>query len=311
MLLNLFEVVGMIFFLMMIGFILAKTNIVEERDSRSFSNLIIMVTAPALVFNSVLSSFDREMIISSYPIPFFALGMVVVMSGLAALVARYLYFENKDRRNIFIVTVGFCNNVFIGLPVVTSLYGSQTIGPIFLFDLGINLAVWTIGISIINGFDSQKLTSFVTNIFKPPMIALLLAIGLGMMEIYPGGFIMDLTEMVGNITIPLAVLSIGITVGKMEFDLKMLDSSMLVIIIMRLFISPLIMTLGVMFFGVPELTQKVVIIVSAMPAMVLIAILSRRYDKEYNYAAMAVFVTTVISLVTIPIVVYIIELIIG
>ena len=308
MVVNLIEVVGIIFAFMVAGFIFARRGTVRERDVQVFAEILFSLAIPALIFHSVLSSFERSILIESYPLPFFAMGMALGMMALAYGISVLIGFKNSAKRDLFVVSVAFSNTIFIGLPVITSLYGEATVAPIFLFELGHSLILWSIGITLLNNLPQMRLRQNIRHILNPPMITLVVALTLGWFGWSPGSFIMGLAEMLGQITTPLAIMVIGMTVGMMKLNRADFDPTIYLIAFLRLLVSPLLMGLLVVALGVPLMVQQVVTMEAAMPTMVTVALVARKYGKEYHYASMAIFMTTVLSLITIPLVAYLLEL---
>lgn len=309
-LLESFKVMGILFAIIAIGFLSTRLEILKEEDTRVTSNIIMYISSPALIFNSVLLSFDKEFILRSASVPLFAIVMNLALIAISFFIVKILKLQNKIDIYTFSLSVAFSNTVFIGLPVILGLYGERVTGVVFLFDMGATLMFWILGVYFLNrNREGTNIKLLVSSIINPPLIAFLLAMLLGFTELNTPDVIMELTNMVGQITVPLSLLSIGITIGSINLSREFFDPSIILAVIMRLLISPILMMFTVRGLKVLPLIKKVLVMESAMPSVVMLTVLARRYDHGYEYSSIVVFITTLLSILTLPLIAYLIEIV--
>lgn len=295
-----------------IGFFSAKAGLFKKSDTKAFSNLIFYITSPALILSSVTEHFTREMVLSSLAVPVFAVIMTILSLIAAYAAQKIIKLDNPSKKDIFYLAVSFCNTVFIGLPIVTSVYGESAAGFVFFYDLGSGIVFWTLGIELAcRGRDSGKngLGRFLKNLINPSSLALALAVFLVMLKVPLPDVISSTAKTLGSITVPLSMLFIGMSVGHSRISAGMLDPLVFWAAFIRLIISPMLTGAAAYFAPVPTILKKVVTVEAAMPVMMFTAILADRYKKNSEFASRAVLVTTFISMVTIPAIVYVLELI--
>lgn len=309
--LSLIEKVVVILFLMGIGYILNRKGIVKEKDTKVLSDIIVTVFVPALVFHSMLETYTKEMLFNSYTIILFSILMSFISFLIALIAIRSFKDIKKDKRDIFILSCILSNTVFIGLPVVVSLYGDQASGLVFIFDIGAFMILWSFGIYLVNKQAGVNIKEMFKQLINMPFIIFIITGLLIILEIKPPHIIMEVADMLGRGTIPLSMLLIGMNVAVLEFDYKKIDYNIMIIVLIRLILVPVIMILIMLPFDISLLFKKVIIIESALPTMLTTAILARKYNKEYQYATTAVFLTTTLCIMTLPLIAYLTEIVLG
>ncbi|WP_422446891.1 AEC family transporter [Thermoanaerobacterium sp. DL9XJH110] len=324
---GLLESIATIIILTGIGFLAAKLGIIKQNDTKALSNLIFYITSPALILSNVTGYFTRDTVLSSLAVPQFAVLMTLLSLIAAYAVGKIIKIEDQTQIDVFYLTVSFCNTVFIGLPIVTSIYGESAAGFVFFYDLGSGMVLWTLGMKLAckgcctgeyeksqEAGNSLKgclftLGRFLKNLINPPLVALTVAVFMVMLEIPLPGIISRTAKTVGDITIPLSMLFIGMAVGHSRISGEIFDTLVMWAAFIRLIISPLLVGGVVYFVPVPLILKKVITIEAAMPVMMFTAILADKYNKHSEFAAKTVLITTFLSMVTIPAVVYLLELI--
>lgn len=320
---KLFETIVTIFVLMGVGIFSVRRGILCQKDTQTFTNFIFNITSPALILISITGYFTKDNVLSSAVIPAFAILMTLISLGIAYCMGKILKIRDKSRQDIFSLTVSFCNTVYIGLPIIMSVYGERAAGYVFFYDLGSSLVLWTIGVELagrdngvrtlaveLAGRDVSAKKNFnkaLKNLANPPLIALTIAITLVMTGVKIPSIISAPLKMLGDITIPLSMLFIGMSVADIHISSEIFEPMTVLAILIRLIISPLIIGILVYFTGIPIILKKVITIEAGMPIMMFTAILAKKYEKHPEFAAKVVMLTTMLSMITIPIIVLILE----
>jgi hypothetical protein len=204
-------------------------------------------------------------------------------------------------RSMFFVS----NSIFIGLPVNMALFGTKSIPDVLLYYIANTSFFWTLGayeISRDGQGDTARIFSFDTlkRIISPPLIGFVLASALVLLNVHVPKFLLDTCRYFGNLTTPLAMIFIGITIYFVNFKELEFGKDVLAILLGRFFVCPVIMLL-LCRGSVPTLMKNVFVIQAAMPVMTNTAIVSRNYNADYKYATVNTVVTTIASLAAIPI----------
>lgn len=288
-----------------LGFYLTRKGMFDEGVSKLFTRLVVDVSLPALMISNLLTVFDREKLYSAgngIIIPFASM----LICYITAIAVSKLIKVKPDRKGVFQAMFFASNTIFMGMPINLALFGEQST-PYVLFYYAANTTLfWTIGIYSISkdkkGCEDKIFSmNTVKRIFSPPLLGFLVGILLVIMGIKLPTFIMDSCKYIGSLTTPLSLLFIGITFSTINIKDIKFDKDMVALILGRFVFSPLVVYALALVIPIPSLMTKVFIIQAAMPAITQSAIAAKAYDVDYRYATVMVTVSTVLSVLFIPV----------
>lgn len=292
-----------------LGFGLAKTRWFEEGASRLISRLVVQVALPAYMISNLMGGYDRAKLFSmlpGLPVPF----AVMLFSYVVAVGLEALLRVKKDRRGTFRVLFALSNAVFIGLPVNILLFGDESLPFALLYYIANTTIFWTIGVygiamdgAIRNSTPKPSLLSLagLKRIFSPPLIGFLTAVILILLGVHLPKSIMDSCKYIGNMTTPLSMLFIGIVIARVEWKKLKFEKDYIAILVGRFLATPILMLFLLRALDLPLLMKQVFLMEAAMPSMTQTPILAEAYKSDTEYAAIGTSLTTVVSIVTIPI----------
>lgn len=306
--LNALQSVFSVILMIALGFILAKRKWFEENSGALLSRLVVSVALPAYMISNLMGSYDRAKLISmlpGLPIPFVAMiGSYMIATGLAIVLK-----VPRGRRGTFASMFSLANAIFIGLPVNLLLFGDAALPFALLYYIANTCCFWTIAIygiasdgCIRSGRPKPTLISVsgLRRILSPPLVGFLAAVAMIMAGISLPKSIMDLCKYLGNMTTPLSMLFIGIVISRVEWKKLKIEKDIMFVLAGRYLVTPLLIYLLVRGRDLPLLMKQVFLITSAMPAMTQTPILAEAYGADAEYAGIGTSLTTVLSLVTIP-----------
>lgn len=297
-LLSVLSQVSVLFILLIIGIILRKLNILDDYLEKGLSNLVIFATLPALLITSMNYEFSQDMLNNGLLI----LGIGPIVYIIIGLIS-YLYvktnkIEGPDR-GIYIFMTMFPNVAFMGYPVVNIVFGEIGIFYAALFNLWFNILIWTLGIMLVNPKGNNKLS--LKSLLNPGTISIVIGLSLFLFSIKLPRPIFDALDSLGNTTTPLAMMVIGSMLGESSivgiFKNKILLGSTFI----RLIFMPAVILILLSLTPLPPMLAGIISIIMAMPTAANAAIFARRYDSDYKLASEGVFLTTLLSIGTIPI----------
>lgn len=303
--LNAVQSILSIMIMISIGYILSGKGWFNEDTSKLFSKIVINLALPALMISSLMGTFTKESLSQAgmgLLIPF----MSIVISYLMSAITAKLIKVKPERRGTFQCMFFLSNTMFIGLPLNLALFGESSVPYVLYYYFSNSTIFWTLGVYAIrkdSGLNNSSIFSLDTlkKIFTPPLMGFILAIIFIMLGIQLPKFIMDSCKYVGNLTTPLSMFFIGIVIKSINLKSFKFDKDMLWVIIGRFIISPLITYILSMVFSVPALMKSVFVIQAALPVMANTAIVTKEYNADYEYAAVMIALTTIVSLVFIPV----------
>ncbi len=294
-----------IFIMIGLGYYLTKKGWFDHKISELFSKLVTKVSLPAFMISNLLSSFTKERLTQSLMGLFIPFLSMLIMYFISFIIIKVINIED-NKKGTFSAMFSLSNTIFIGLPINISLFGEQAMPYILLYYIVNTLIFWTVGIFGIKK-DSGLITSNILNkeslknIFSPPLITFIFSIILILLNIKLPKSIMDSCKYIGNLTTPISTMFIGITLSSLNLKEIKLDKKSSIILIARFILSPITVLILCSFIKIPVLMEKVFIIESAMPVMMQIAIVSRAYESDYEYATVMAALSTAASLIFIPI----------
>lgn len=300
-----------IIILISIGYFLAYKKWFTEENSKLISKLVTKIAIPAYMVQNLVTTFNKDMLIklsSGLKIPFLSIMICILLS---ILVCKILKVE-KGRRGAFKVMFFTSNTIFIGLPVNLALFGESSVPYVLLYYIANTVIFWTIGVYLISKDSSVEEANIINfqsikRIFSAPLIGFLLGIIFVLLEINLPTFIIDACKYLGNLTTPLSMLFIGSTIYSVDLKGIRLTKDIITIVIARLFISPFVVVLLAHFSSEPILMKEVFIIQASLPIMTQTTIISKQYNSDYKYVAVLTTLTTILSLITIPVYMFILE----
>ncbi len=289
-LIKLFEAVFPVFFIIGIGYYLGKKN--PKIDTAFITNFAANIGSPGLIFYSITSTGITFELFSVYF--FYAL---VVITGFALVGLIFLFFQRKDlvtELPPFILP----NTGNMGLPICLFAYGAKGFGVASAISAVVMLLHFTLGVFLAKKkFDSQLILK------TPAFYAIIFSLFFLYFEIKPPVFLVNLTMLLSYATIFLVLMSLGIALTRLKvFSFK----DAMVASIGRVIIGPIIGFSLIKFFNLTGFAAGVLLIQCSMPSAVLTYLVGSMYSpkKVVDSIASMIVVSTIISFVTIPIVVF-------
>lgn len=250
-----------------------------------------------------------ELFKAIWPLPVFAVCFVVVAYLLAVLFSKLVKLS-KPERATFIYLSTFTNCGFLAIPVANMLYGEAGVMRVVFFNVGFNILYWTLGVWTLRSsnptLSSEKsaIKASLKNLINSGTIGLLCGILVGAAAIKLPLFILDASNMLGASTIPMALLVIGGIMGKGNIkQIFAYKGAISLIVLCKLIIIPLFALFITGFFGsLDPLTRAIIVLQAAMPSASTTTIFTTRFGGDSELASIGVFVTTILSVITMPIV---------
>ncbi|HEX2945866.1 MAG TPA: AEC family transporter [Clostridia bacterium] len=289
--------VTILFIIMGIGFIAKKRNIIDDAAGKKLSELLLMVTAPAMILSSFQFDYSSEMLKNVFLVLGFAFAAHIVSLLLGILL--YRRYPENIRKVLKFITI-FTNCGFMGFPLLESLYGKTGVFYGSIYVAVYNLFVWTIGVMIFSG--ERDLKSIRKAMLNPGTIAVFIGMFLFVFSLklpYPVAKALDMT---GAMTAPLAMLIVGSILAGV--DLKSLFSGfpMYYGIAVRNILLPLAAVFILRAFGFSGVVYGVCVSVIAMPAGANTPIFAELYGGDSFFASKTVAFSTLFSIISIPLI---------
>lgn len=295
---------ALLFLYMLCGFIVSRLHIIREDNRAVLVRLLMDVAMPMMVLDAFNKSTSRDQLVSSLFVMAIALAGCVV-TGLIGLLLFRRQPENK--RKVLLYASMFSNAGNAGLPIISLVFGPAGVFYASMYLIPPRILQWTVGLSL---FVKPQKGGWVKNVLLNPMVVMIYigAVILLTGKPIPGVFATAIANL-GDMTAPLSMILIGATMAHMDARM-LLDKSVLFISFLRLLVFPLLFAVPLALFGADSLTLNVCVILLAMPVASNTAAMAERYGGDFVFASACVSISTLLSIVTVPVMTWMIQQII-
>lgn len=292
----LFQQMLILFFVMILGFIMARKKIIDKHVSKSLSWITVNVANPALIISGSQGNSveGRELIF----VLALAFGLFFVMIIFAELIIP-LFRLQKDDSGIYKVLLIFSNMGFMGFPIISAVYGNKGLLYAAVFLLPFNILIYTYGIFCM----SQQKISLVNklkNLFNIGLVAGLISLVLAIENISLPNIVCQIIDLLSGLIAPLSMMVIGASFTDISIKKLFCDIKMIILTIIKLILIPLVGIFIIRLITNNALLQGVCFIVLAVPSGSMVAMLAQQYDSNYLTASKGVAITTIFSVITMP-----------
>lgn len=298
-----FNEIPVFFILALTGYVLVKIRILNDSAVKGISGTLMYAAMPALIFSSFVKDISPDIFID------FAEAFVITAAVYLFFIAfAALIYMNKKTGQAAIgkLSIVFSNCAFMGIPVIQSLFGSEGIIYTSIFILFYNIFLWTYAIKLYDSrLDVKK--NYFSAILNPGIIAMAAGFLIGFFEIPMPYFILKTTDLLGSLTTPAAMLIVGAMFAQKSMLASFKSLVILKISLIRLILIPVVLTAVFWALNITGLHVNVIIILSAMPVATTVAIMAEQYNKEPSLAAGAVGYSTILSVITVPVIYYFLD----
>ncbi len=312
--LHLLSVIGILSLLMVTGYICRRVNLIDDMASKRFSSLIIKIGQPMMIVGALIEK-DFSVEALKTGLLFTGIGFLIhPLMALFAFLTGPLYRDEAERKISQFCTI-FTNCGFIGFPILEAIFPGEGafIGAFFV--IGFHIYIWTLGIFILSqGREDIKLTPKKA-LLNPGTIPCAIGFSLYLLKavVTIPTFVIDFTNHLGDLCLPISVLITGALVGKQGLK-KMLQSGRLYLFnAIKLLAVPLAVCLiaKLVTLGMADSYRIILFctVISALPSAASITMLAEIYDINPEYAAQAVGSTSILSIGTLPLLYFIGDLI--
>lgn len=293
-----------LFIYMMLGFFLARKGVLDERAGKTFSWMVVNVANPALI---ILPTINKETTLSPEQI-WEALKLAVIMYVALIVIAKVItmFMRTSMEKNLYQMMMIFNNIAFMGFPIVAAAYGPDALLYSALFTLPFCMLIYTYGIVLItaNGEKQEKLK--LRSIFNIGVIAVIFALAMLFIKPDMPEFVITATKGVSNLTGPLSMMVIGISLAGMKLKDVFCDKTLWLFSFVKLLVIPIIGTLIVIQLLDNDLLCHVCMVMLGTPVASMVVMLAQTYDVDSELMSRGVALTTILSVITIPMVSFIV-----
>lgn len=294
-LLSVFAIVGL-------GAAVRRAGWLDDAAETGLVGLLVRVLMPALVLSALLAHppGGHDLWVS----PLTGALVTLLGFGLAALVAhlpaRWTGLDGSVERRTFTLGAGLGNYAYLAIPVATALFGAAVLPTLLLFNVGVDLMLWTVGLQILPVHDGRQ--GVLRRVLNPPFLALVVGLVLGVGGLGPQvpGPLLDAITRLGQAAVPLGLIAVGAALGGDLGRTRLAPIAAASVV--RFALLPVAALALVQLIPLDPALRQVVLVQSAMPSAVAPAMLARLYGGAPALASRLTLGTSLVGLVVVPLV---------
>ena len=305
------SIVAPVFCLILLGFIAAKLRMLEAAAVGGLVMFVFHFAIPAMLFHNLARAELPADIEWSFLLSYYGSALVVYALGMA--IGRYLYRHTLAIQATCGMAAGFSNTVLLGIPLLLTVLGPEAALAVFLLLLPHSAMLMTLTMMLIrlgSGREvslSAQLRIVIGELIRNPIIlALVAGLAANLSELALPGPLATAVQMLGAAAVPCALFAMGASLA--AYSLTGDIFSTLPLVLLKLVVHPLLVwLLAVPLFGLEGVWVPVAVLMATMPTGINVYLVATRYDSGTGMVARTIFLSTVISLVTIPTALYILR----
>ncbi len=288
---------GVLFAFLAVGMLCAKLGWLDEHGGKSLNKLVLNVFAPCIVLASVLSTELEYAVGDIMTLLWQAAALNALLLAFGLLCAFVLFRRDPDRSQ-FAMFTAFGNTVFMGFPVVASVLGNDAIFLASMCSIPFNLFVYSVGVLLAGGKGSLK--QFLHRLLNPPFLANFVGLALFLLPVRAPEPVIEVFDSLGGMVVPLSMMLIGMSLARLSLRAIFSDWRVYVLAACKLLLAPAMIFFVMRLFVRDTLFLNLFVILAAMPCASVLPILCGEYGGNEALASKCVFVTTLLSLATLP-----------
>ena len=292
--------------LMAVGYFMGVKGWMTAAEKNFLSRFIINIAVPANCIVGLLNNLDRaEQARAGVQLLSVLLGVGITL--LLSMGAASLLRLPRARWGVFAAMAGLSNVLFIGIPVCTQLFGEVCVPYVMLYYLGNTTFLQSAGILLVErsgdrGERPKGPGRFLRDMFtKPPILGVLLAIALLLLDVTPPGPVMRFTGYISSTVSPLALIYGGFIVYEVGLKNLRFLRGLPTMLVIRLAVAPVICWGCCRLFGLDGLVRNVFLVESALPVVSQVTVMAGAYGADEEYAATGACLSIFGCFVTLPI----------
>lgn len=287
-----------LFLLLVVGYAANKLGWMDAAFNKAFSGFIINVTTPALILHSVM---EGEKVLTIWEILMLLAASLIsyaLVILLSMAIPRIMRMGRRDGDTYRLMII-FSNTAFMGFPVVAALMGNQALFYAAIYNMPFNFLMYTYGVHLVSGGEGKRFDPKM--LLSPPILAATFALILYLSPVKAPGLIVTALDYLAGITIPGAMLILGSTLALIPLRSVFIDWRIYVLSLLKLVLIPILIWAIVRMLPIPDMVGRMTVVMWSLPVATNCTMLSTQYGGDEAMSSKGVLITTLLSVVTIPI----------
>ncbi|MGE4549464.1 MAG: AEC family transporter [Intestinibacillus sp.] len=287
------------------GFVVRKYGLLPDTVEQGLSRLLLSAILPLSILASGDVTLTKALAGNLRMAALATAGYYIVAILLFSRLSRLLPVHRDKKRMLVILSV-FANTGFLGFPLMDALFGAEGMLYAVIYNLGFQLAFFTWGIA---GLSNEGKLQWKSLCKMPVTLASLATMLLVLTPLRLPALLQDTASSIGGMTTPLSLLLIGSSFTRMRVRELLCDRWSYLVSALRLIVLPLILLAVLLACGVSGVAGAACVMITALPCAAINAIYAEQYQVEPVFAARAVIQSTLLMLVTFPLLLLLVRMV--
>ena len=296
---------GILFGLMGIGYILGRIKFFTQQSNAILSSFIVKVALPAVIISSMSMPltndvFQRALVMLGLSILVYAI-ILIMAWGLPKFMT-----DNKTHQGILSYSIMFSNCTFMGFPVLGALLGNEAIFYVAIYNIIFNILVYTLGIKFLESGKNQKNAFNIKQLMTSGIIASLIGLIIFFGGITLPAMVLGTVDSIASICTPLSMLVTGAMLSQMPIKEVFAGRKIYILSFIRLILLPFMIFILTKYILKLQDDWLIIIpvVIAGMPVASSVAMMASTYESDARFASQVVMITTLISCISIPALIY-------
>lgn len=285
-----------LFLLIGCGFMAVKTGVLKQEGKQTLSNLLLYLVVPAMIVHSYMMKFSEEILHNLLA----AFGMSVLAILIGTAITLLLTARRKDRRApIFRFACVFSNAAYMGFPLISALFGAEGLLYASAYVTVFNILLWTMGYGMVSGSSNPKEVAR-SLLHTPVLYAMVVGLAVYLLQIPVPNLIAQPIDLLSGMNTPLSMLITGMLIAAGDLKSIVCDRHIWKLAALRMVLIPAVCVAVFALLGFHGMSAQVVLLLECCPAAAITSVFAVQFGHEERFAAGSVVLTTLLSIVTLP-----------
>lgn len=285
-----------LFLLIGCGFVAVKTGVLKQEGKQTLSNLLLYLVVPAMIVHSYMMEFSEEILHNLLA----AFGMSVLAILIGTAITLLLTARRKDRRApIFRFACVFSNAAYMGFPLISALFGAEGLLYASAYVTVFNILLWTMGYGMVSGSSNPKEVAR-SLLHTPVLYAMVVGLAVYLLQIPVPDLIAQPIDLLSGMNTPLSMLITGMLIAAGDLKSIVCDQHIWKLAALRMVLIPAVCVAVFALLGFHGMSAQVVLLLECCPAAAITSVFAVQFGHEERFAAGSVVLTTLLSIVTLP-----------
>lgn len=294
---QLFHLQGMLFLMVLVGLVLKRRGVIDEAGKRCLTDLCVDVIIPCSIVKAFLMDLDPSVLRSSALLLAVGTGMQLI----CMVLNRFLFNRFPTQQKKVLQYCTLCSNGgFLGNPIAEGVYGNLGLLYASIYLIPMRIVMWSVGTSYFSSHAVNRKQALRNVLTHPCLVAVYAGLFLMLTQFPLPVVVVSTIKSIGGCNSAMTMFIVGTILAEVPLR-TIFTPTTLAFSVLRLAILPGVTLAVCWLVGLDPVASGVATMMSGMPAAAMAAVFAARYDSDAPFATRCVVLSTLLSMLSIPI----------